>query len=96
MRQKLLALAEPNVAKAAPLLPLVKIPTFALVPLPSFSASAPATGAVAVLDFYLRLQVSDKADFASIHRSFLRKVRPILREFAFRQFGRSGEKRLIE
>lgn len=73
---------EPNVAMAAPLLPLVKIPTFALVPLPSFSASAPATGAAAVLDFYLRLQVSDKADFASIHRSFLRKVRPILREFA--------------
>lgn len=69
-------------AMAAPLLPLVKIPTFALVPLPSFSTSAPATGAAAVLDFYLRLQVSDKADFSSIHRSFLRKVRPLLREYA--------------
>jgi hypothetical protein len=73
---------EPTAAPSAQLLPLVKIPTFALVPVPSFAPSAPATGAAAVLDFYLRLQVSDKADFSSIHRSFLRKVRPLLRQYA--------------
>ncbi len=73
---------EPIAAPAAQLLPLVKIPTFALVPVPSFAASAPVTGVAAVLDFYLRLQVSDKADFTSIHRSFLRKVRPLLRQYA--------------
>jgi hypothetical protein len=62
--------------------PLVTVPTFALIPVPSFTASAPATGAAAILDFYLRLQVSQKADFGSIHRSFLRKVRPLLRQHA--------------
>ncbi|MBP9092968.1 hypothetical protein KBI23_18230 [bacterium] len=72
----------PVIAAAAPLLPLVKIPTFALVPVPSFTTSTPVTGAAAVSDFYLRLQVSHMADFSSIHRSFLRKVRPLLREYA--------------
>ena len=66
----------------APLLPLVTVPSFALIPVPSFTASAPATGAAAILDFYLRLQVSQMADFGSIHKSFLRKVRPLLRQHA--------------
>ncbi len=66
----------------APLLPLVTLPSFALVPVPSFTSSAPATGAAAILDFYLRLQVSQMADFGSIHKSFLRKVRPLLRQHA--------------
>lgn len=67
---------------AAPLLPLVTVPSFALIAVPSFTASAPATGAAAILDFYLRLQVSQMADFGSIHKSFLRKVRPLLRQHA--------------
>jgi hypothetical protein len=66
----------------APLLPLVTVPSFALIPVPSFTASAPATGAAAILDFYLRLQVSQMTDFGSIHKSFLRKVRPLLRQHA--------------
>lgn len=79
--------AAPSAESAAarstpPLLPLVTVPSFALIPVPSFTASAPATGAAAILDFYLRLQVSQMADFGSIHKSFLRMVRPLLRQHA--------------
>lgn len=69
--------AAPN--SAAAVLPLATVPTFAMVSIPSFDA-APPTGAAAILDFYLRLDVSSTADFASIHKSFLRKVRPLLRQ----------------
>ncbi|MFA6559128.1 MAG: hypothetical protein WCT03_22075, partial [Candidatus Obscuribacterales bacterium] len=64
---------------AAAVLPLATVPTFAMVSIPSFDA-APPTGAAAILDFYLRLDVSSTADFGSIHKSFLRKVRPLLRQ----------------
>ncbi|CAN5392812.1 hypothetical protein BH11CYA1_BH11CYA1_17240 [soil metagenome] len=75
--------------------PLAIVPAFALVSVPTFGSSTPASGAAAVLDFYLRLQVSQIADFASIHKSFLRKVRPLLRQYASGTFTGQAKKDLL-
>lgn len=93
--QEAAAEVSPAVANsAAAVLPLATVPTFAMVSIPSFDA-APPTGAAAILDFYLRLDVSSTADFASIHKSFLRKVRPLLRQYAAGGLVGQGKKDLL-